>query len=479
MSNASTENHGDNQSFEEMLNESFQAGPELEAGTRVKAHIVQITDEFVFCDIGAKKEAVIKTSEILDDQGDYTASRGDDLDAIVVSTRGDIELTTAIGKGVTTKPLLRMAWAEKIPVSGTVAATTKGGLSVNLGGIRAFCPRSQIDTRSVQDMESLVGQNMVFLISRYEEGGRNIILSRRDLLEEEQAKRKEVLEKTLKQGDQVTGTVQSTRDFGIFIDLQGFEALVPRSELSWSRSVSPSHFNMGQEVTAQVLAMDWENDRLSLSIKALSPDPWESIDNFKPGQELQGTVTNLIKAGAIVEIAEGLEGFIHVSRMSLTKRVNRPEDVLSRGDRVMVTIDSIDKKERKISLILKTGEKDPWLSIDDSFAQGTHTAMIESVSKKGLGIRLENGMDGFVPVRELKNSDGDIQKTYATGSQVTLAVKDMVREDRRLILSERLADQEREREEFRQYSGSDEPAGSSLGAMFKDTFEQLKKDVSG
>jgi small subunit ribosomal protein S1 len=468
----------DSRSFEEMLNDSMDQVLDTREGDKVKARIIQINDDTAFCDIGAKNEAVLQASELYNDDGECSYKPGDEIDAVIVSTRGDIELTTRIGRGKTTKKLIQNAFREKTPVEGTVSGVTKGGLSVSLGNTRAFCPRSQVDTRPVNDLEALVGSRLTFLISKFEEGGRNIVLSRRDLLDLDKESRKKELMETLSVGDTCTGTVSSSQNFGIFVDLEGYEALVPKSELSWSRSSSPSSFPKGSIVTTKVIDTDWENDRLTLSIKEMEENPWNTIDSYSPGQVLDATITAMLKSGAIAEFAEGLEGFIHLSRMSVTKRINKPEEVVKRGERVKVSIDSIDRGKQRISLSLITGEKDPWAAIDSSIHEGVHEAVIESSRNNGLSVRLENGIDGFVPTRELKNNSADIQTSYPTGSVIHVAVKDMNINGRKCILSERLADSEREREEFREYSKSEETTSSSLGALFKDTFDQLKKDVS-
>ena len=286
------------------------------------------------------------------------------------------------------------------------------------------------------------------------------------------------LKGSLKAGDTVTGTVSSIQKFGLFVDLGGVEALVPRSEISWSRNSDPSDYKTGDSVTAKVIDLDWDNNRLTLSIKKTQGEPWDMIDQFSEGSTVNGTVTNLINTGAFVELKPGLEGFIHISRMSLSKRINRPEDVLSKGDSVSVRVIGINRENQKISLELLTDEADPWQASGNDLLEGVHTGIVESVRGSGAHIRLSNGMLGFAPKERLTAKGVDVQKEFPVGSEVRVAVIEMDRQDRKIILSVKDAEKKQEQEDFKKFSDRHSSSGgSTLGDLFKDKFEELQKKV--
>jgi small subunit ribosomal protein S1 len=465
-------------SFEELLDRSLAAEKDPDQGTRVTGKVVYITDDSIYCDISTKHDALVPIEECRDENGELTIEVGDTLEALVVSRGQEIVLTTTIGRGAVNKKLLSLAHREGLPVEGKVAATSSGGLTVEVGDIRCFCPHSHIHTRRVTDPESLVGTTMTFNILRYEEGGRNIVLSRKEFLNEQKMQALSSLKETLNEGDRVEGPITSVQDFGIFIDLDGIEALVPRSELSWSRITRPSDYQTGEKLAGIVTSIDWDEERISVSTRALSPDPWESVDRFSPGTTTEGTVTNLIKSGAFVEIADGIEGFIHISRMSMIKRVSKPEEVLSRGDRVTVTIDRIDSENRKIALSLVTDESNPWNSLPDDFRDQTHSVRVEKTVPRGLHVRLSNGLPAFIPAGELLQA-GEVEKAYTAGTEILCSVKDFSSGDRKCILSEKGAGRLEEKKELKKYNEQKTPQSSTLGSQFKDTFEKLKKEVDG
>jgi len=311
----------DNEDFEKMLEDSLSRRDNFETGEKVDGTIVQVTGDQVFVDISGKSEAVIDIAEFLDENDDIRISRGDKIHAYIVSTnRGEVVLTSAIGMGSVSKELLEMAYRNGIPVRGTITNTVKSGYTVSVGGKRCFCPLSQVDMKVPDNPESMVHRSLDFKIIRFEERGNNIVLSRRALLDESRKERIEELRETLFIEDSVTGKVSSLTDFGVFVDLGGIDALVPRSELSWSRSANPYSFEVEQEITGKVIDLDWDEQKITLSIKQLQPRPWEKIGNYSEGDMVTGTVTNCIRNGAFVEIEPGLEGFIPVSRMSYTDR---------------------------------------------------------------------------------------------------------------------------------------------------------------
>ncbi len=449
-------------------------------GAKVEGKVVFITSDLAFVDISGKSEAVIGIEEFRNNDGSLSVQVGDILQAYVVSrTGGEIHLTSSLGRGGINPGLMQMAYRESIPVYGTVTDTVKGGYSVSVGGIKCFCPVSQIDTRNPSDPKSMVNRAFLFKIIEYKEKGRNIIVSRSALLEEQRRVTADNLKHTLKEGDRITGTITGIRNFGVFVDIGGVEALVPKSELTWSRYADTSAFHQGAKIDAIVKSIDWENKRLTLSVKDLSPEPWEHIDRYETGQTVSGVVVNIIKNGAFMELEPGLDGFIHVSRMNFLKKINRPEEVVSIGDHVNARIVSINSGEKKISLELVPNEPDPWEGDGKDIANSVQEVTIEDVKPAGLNVRLANGMLGFIPRGELNTKiESEIQKKYAEGGTLQAAVLRMEQNNRKLILSEREALRVEERSDYEKFIKKDSSTQStSLGSLLKNKFDDIQKKM--
>jgi small subunit ribosomal protein S1 len=467
--------------FESLLEDSLTGADSFSTGDKVSGKVVFIDRENVFIDITGKSDAIIDIAEFRDTDGSCTVKEGDRVDAYIVSiTSGEILLTREIGRGDVNFELLKFAHSNSIPVHGRISGEVKGGYTVAISSFNAFCPLSQVGIKPPAHPDELLNRTFSFKITQLEKNGRNIILSRRSLLEEVREEKAAELKKSLKVNDQLTGKVTSIQKFGIFVDIGGIDALVPRSEISRSRNVSPDSYKPGDEVTGSVISIDWESKKISMSIKQLMPDPWETIEKYQPGETVNGTVTNMIKQGAFVEIEPGLEGFIHISRMSRTKRVQKPEDVISINHNVNVRINEIKTDEKKISLELLTGEADPWETAGEEIIGNVENSTIEVSGPKGLHVRLENGMAGFIPKEKLKDAKkGDIQKIYSVGSLVKAAVTEFNAKNQRLILSEIEAENVETKREVSNYMKNNETSeGSTLGAQFGDQFSKLRDKLN-
>ncbi|HPJ39602.1 MAG TPA: S1 RNA-binding domain-containing protein [Spirochaetota bacterium] len=472
------ENDFSNEDFEKMLEESLVKSDSFEVGDRVQGTVVLITQDSILIDISGKSEAVIDRTEFIDENDEITVKRGDTIDAIVATlSGGEIRLTTKIGMGFLNRELVEKAYQEQLPVTGTVTGQVKGGYRVSISGITAFCPISQTGFQSPDSPEELINQSFEFMILEYREGGRNIIVSRRTYLEQKREQRLSEILTTVHVGDSIHGTVQSIQGFGVIVDLDGVEGMVPRSEVSWSRSNDLSMFKKGDPVTAKIIAID-ENRRILLSIKQLSPEPWDNAGKYQKGQTLNGRITNTIKNGAFVELEPGLEGFIPVSKLSLLKRVANVEDVVRTGDMVNVRILDININDKKMLLELVTNEADPWELPTEELTSTVHTAIIEGNRNNGLTLRLSNGMLGFLPKGELLSSRGDTQSQYQTGNEIKVMVKDIDKNDKKLILSERRAEKNKEMKEYEEYNQQqDSPGASTLGSLFKDKFSEINRNI--
>ncbi len=356
--------------------------------------MIAVGAETAFVAIGGKSEAVISLAEFRNpDTGEITLALGDELEATVTddgSRSGSIVLKKTLGRGGHVPGELQQALDHGIPVEGVVTGQNKGGFEVQVVGQRAFCPASQIDLRR-HDPAEYVGQRLSFRVTKIEGNGRNIVVSRRALLEEEAAKLAEATWERLQVGATVQGTVSSIRDFGAFIDLGGVEGLVHVSELGYGRSPHPSDvLKVGETVEAQVLKIEPDpktgQKRVGLSLRALAPDPWTTVAaTFPTGASVRGKVRKLEAFGAFVEIAPGIDGLVHVSRMVADRRISHPKQAVAVGDEVDVTVLSIDTEQRRIALSMVEGARREQEAAEHSERREEAAALAKANEPRGLG----------------------------------------------------------------------------------------------
>lgn len=345
----------DNDSFEALLNASGEKPVRtLTPGQKISATIVGIDGETIFLDVGLKSEGIINGSEFLDENGELTVSVGDSVSVYYLKSGGSEQLFTAkLGSGASSAHL-EEAWRSGVPVEGTVKAEIKGGFEVTLSGnIRAFCPYSQMGLRRVEDpAQEYIDTQKTFLITKFSENGRNIVISARALQEEEQEQKREELKETLTEGMTLDGVITSIRQFGLFVDIGGVDGLVPLSEVGWSRVENlEDTFQAGQQVQVVIKGLDWENNRISLSIKETLEDPWtDAIGSFIEGSRHVGTINRLTPFGAFVNLAPGIDGLIHISKLGQGRRINHPREVVEEGQSIEILIESIDVESKRISL---------------------------------------------------------------------------------------------------------------------------------
>ncbi|HXE95376.1 MAG TPA: 30S ribosomal protein S1 [Dongiaceae bacterium] len=347
----------EDESFAELFEQDGkQAKRWLEPGQKLTGKVLKIGTEWIFMDTGQKGEGVIERKEFLDIDGNLTVREGDEIAAYFLSSsHGEMRFTTRIGGGASGSTQLEQAWQAGVPVEGVVEKEIKGGYEIKLGGTaRAFCPYSQIALRRVENPEALIGTRLTFRISEYAENGRNIIVSRRALLEEEQQRLKEEAQAGISEGMTVTGTVTSVQDYGAFVDIGGLEGLLPVSEIGWSRVKDVREvLSVGQQLKMVVKSIDRDKDRISLSIKDTLADPWEQVvDKFPEGSFHTGTVARLDTFGAFVTLGDGVDGLLHISKLGGGKRINHPREVVKEGEQIEVKIEGIDRGNRRISLAL-------------------------------------------------------------------------------------------------------------------------------
>ncbi len=349
-------------SFAQLLEEIPAETGFFRPGQVLEAKIVRITPDWIFLDVGGKSEGYLDARELLNDKGELTVREGELIRVYFLSSReNELHFTTRITGAEAGRAFLEDAAQNRIPVEGTVTKEVKGGYEIRLpGGLRGFCPFSQMGMRRNENTAELIGSRRNFYILEYREKGRNIILSNRAVLEEEETARKEQAKSHLSEGAMLKGTVTAVRDFGAFVDIDGIQGLVPYSELSWERGTDINQLlKPGQEVNVKIIKLDPERDRITLSLRAAQPDPWENIlEKYPIGSRHKGRVEHLEEFGAFVSLEPGVDGLIHISKMRKGKKLRHAREALKEGEHVEVEIDKIKKGKRRISLALVATEEE-------------------------------------------------------------------------------------------------------------------------
>jgi len=343
-------------SFAEMLEQSMVGTTQLEPGQKIDAKVLQIGDDWVFLDVGQKGEGVLDRKELIDNEGELTVAVGDTVSAYFMSRKGgELRFTTRLGGGSSGTAQLEEAWRSEIPVEGRVEKEVKGGYEVKLpGNVRAFCPFSQLGLGRREDASEVTGRTLSFRISQFGEQGRNIVVSHRVILDEERRQQKEALKTRLKEGMVVSGTITNIRDFGAFIDIGGLEGLLPISEISYGRIDHIEEvLEVGQQLQVSVKRCDWEHDKFSFSLRDTLANPWSQVDaKYPAGSAHTGKVSRLAPFGAFITLEDGIDGLIHISKIGGDQRIKHPQDVLTVGQDIQVTIEKVDRDEKRISLAL-------------------------------------------------------------------------------------------------------------------------------
>ncbi|NOY68901.1 MAG: 30S ribosomal protein S1 [Deltaproteobacteria bacterium] len=429
------------------LFESYLPGGKdnLQTGEQITGEIIAIGDKSVFVTTGTKIDGVIDKLELINEEGELTCAVGEMLTLYVVSTDdGEIRLSRVLS-GAGGLSLLYDANKSGIPVEGRVIEECKGGFKVNLLGKIAFCPISQIDIAYVEKGEDYVGTTFEFLITRIEERGRNIVISRRDLLNRQMAAAREEFLLTLKEGDILEGRTTKIMPFGAFVSIApGVEGMVHISELGWSHVNSVEDIvKINDMVPVKVVSIGEapkdknRGPKISLSMKQAQTDPWDSIgDKFMPGGKVFGVVTRCADFGAFVEIAPGLEGLVHISEMSYRKRIVKTEDIVQPGQEISVMIKSIDPENRRISLSIKDAEGDPWVNVESRYPVGQPVkGIIDKKEAFGFFIILEPGVTGLLPISKI-NASPDVREIdkLKTGDTITVIIKSVDPRERKISL---------------------------------------------
>ena len=376
---------------------------DFKEGSIIKGHILEVRAREVLVDIGYKSEGVIPLSEF-EDMEDIQV--GDEVEVLLCRLEND-EGMVILSKE---RAAYRQNWEKIVKVfhdsgiiKGKVRSVVKGGLTVNIG-VEAFLPGSQIDIVPPKDLHQFVGNTYEFKIVKINDDRKNVVLSRRELIEQERADRRSRFLDSTKAGDVVRGAIKNLTDFGAFVDLDGMDGLLHITDMSWGRLGHPSELlKVGQEVEVVVLDINRDKERVSLGLKQIQKNPWEETEGrFPVGTRVKGKITNLVPYGAFVEIEEGVEGLIHVSELSWTKRITRPSDVLTLGQEIEAIVLGVNRDEQKISLGVRQLEPNPWEEIEHRYPIGKQVkGTVRNMTAYGAFVELEEGIDGMIHVSDM------------------------------------------------------------------------------
>jgi small subunit ribosomal protein S1 len=389
---------------EESFRELFENSPQgnLAVGDVVEGTVIQVNPDSVVVDVGYKSEGVIPLSEFSVDGQPADIKVNDKIDVLFERAENDSGLI-GLSKEKADRQKVWNSLEEDAVVEGKIVSRIKGGLSVDIG-VNAFLPGSQVDLRPVRNLDKLIGETFEFKIIKLNKRRGNIVLSRRVLLENERESQRADTLKTLEEGQIVEGVVKNLTDYGAFIDLGGIDGLLHITDMSWGRVTHPSDIlAVGDTINVKVLKFDREKERVSLGLKQTAPDPWLSVaDKYPAGAKVSGKVVSLTDYGAFVELEEGVEGLIHVSEMSWTKRIKHPNKILSIGDEVEIVVLAMDTENRRISLGLKQVEPNPWEEIGEKIPVGTVIeGQVKNITDFGIFVGVDEGIDGLVHISDL------------------------------------------------------------------------------
>lgn len=396
---------GGEQTYEQLLDDYSHLAPPTE-GEVLMGHVLQVTPKGVIVDVGLKLEGIVPLDQVSAPDGQLLVQPGDTIEVTVDRRRemeGYITLSHERASRIRAWDTLEKAHKENLMISGRVLGRVKGGLSVDVGVI-AFMPSTQVDVRPMHNLDSFLGQDIAVKVVKLNRKRNNVVVSRKLAMEDEITVRKSSLLDHLSEGDLVTGVVKNLTDYGAFVDLGGIDGLLHVSDMSHGRVAHPSSvLQVGLEITVKVLKFDHDKERISLGLKQVQPDPWETIyDRYADGMKVVGRVVSVTDYGAFVELEAGVEGLIHISEMTWSRRMKHPSKVVRVGDDVESVVLEVKPKDRRISLGIKQLEADPWTTVDERYAIGSVVeGRVRKLSEFGAFIEIEEGIDGLVHISDL------------------------------------------------------------------------------
>jgi small subunit ribosomal protein S1 len=473
-------------SMENVMNLYEESFKRFAEGEVVTGRIISIDKDHVLVDIGYKSEGQIRLSEFKDEEGNITAEMGDSVE-VMVEWWDDEEERVVLSKekaaNIKTWDAIKKSYDEDGTVEGVISNRVKGGFSVDIG-VQAFLPGSQADLRPIRNLDELVGKTFEFKILKYNRKRSNIVLSRRAILEKEREEKRSTTLTSIHEGKVVDGIVKNITDYGVFIDLGGVDGLLHITDISWGRVKHPSElFAVGDTITVKILSFDLEKERVSLGMKQLTTDPWSvAAEKYAVGSKVSGVVVSLTDYGAFVELEEGIEGLIHVSEMSWTRKIRHPSKVVSVGEEVEAVVLDIKPESRRISLGMKQVIPNPWDVIAEKYPVGTTIeGKIKNITDFGLFIGIDEGIDGLVHISDISwiKRIKHPSELFKKGDMVQAIVLDIEKESERFSLGIKQLQDDPWKTVAERYQVGKEITGTVTNLTDFGVFVELEEGIEG
>ncbi len=456
----------------------------IEEGEIVKSKVLRVTDAAVILDVGFKSEGAVAIDEFKDPK---SLKEGDEVEVYLEhleDQEGAVVLSKKKADFMRVWEKIREAFEKDEPVSGSLVKKIKGGVVVDLMGVDAFLPGSQIALRRVPNIDELLGQSYEFKIIKLNKRRRNIVVSRRVLLEAERKTKREVLMKELQVGQVRTGVVKNITDFGAFIDLGGVDGLLHITDMSYGRVSHPSEMvRLGQELQVKILDIDWERERISLGLKQLQEHPWKDVAAKYPvGTRVQGKVVSITNYGAFVELEPGIEGLVHISEMSWTRNVRHPSKIVSIGETIEAVVLKVDEGEEKISLGMKQTEQDPWMALPAKYPVGTRLkGKVRNLTSFGAFVEIEPGIDGLIHISDMSWTKRvqHPSEVVKKGDEVDVLILNVDAENKRISLGLKQAQEDPWLRIGETYPVGTDLRGRVLRLMDKGVVVDIGNDIEG
>ncbi|MEW6595333.1 MAG: 30S ribosomal protein S1 [Thermodesulfobacteriota bacterium] len=473
---------GSGQSFAELFEQSSKV---IDVGEVTMGTVVAIRNDYALIDIGDKSESEIAVAEFRNEAGEIDVKVGDAFEVFVEKREpeGGLKLSRERAIGIKVwEEIARIQEADGT-IQGRIDSRVKGGLSVDIG-VPAFLPYSQIDLRPVKDLDNLIGKTFDFKVLKYNRRRNNVVISRRAILEADRQKLREEMRSSLAEGQVLTGTITNITDYGIFIDLGGMDGLCHITDLSWGRVSHPSKmFRVGEEIQVKVLKYDRETDKVSLGVKQLKDDPWATIQERYPvSSKATGKVVSITDYGVFVELEEGVEGLVHVSEMSWSKKARHPSKMVAPGEQVEVVILSIDAEAKRISLGMKQLQPNPWDMVAENYPVGSIIeGKIKNITDFGIFIGIEEGIDGLIHVSDLSWTERIKHpgEKYNKGETIQAVVLKIDKENERFSLGVKQLEPDPWEEAVRKYAIGTEVTGKITNVTEFGVFVELEEGIEG
>ncbi|AFL86687.1 SSU ribosomal protein S1P [Terriglobus roseus DSM 18391] len=469
----------------EQAEDKAAASAAMEEDKVITGTVVKITDKYVVVDIGLKSEGLIPKEQVLDHTGEPKLAVGDAVEVVVEREDHEGGYLVSYEKAQRHRlwDQLEKAAADKTPVTGTVLSRVKGGLTVDIG-VKAFLPGSQVEIRPVRNLDTYLGTQLDVRVIKLNKKRGNVVISRKEILEEEQNARKSVTLETLEEGAVLTGVVKNLTDYGAFVELGGLDGLLHITDMSWGRLTHPRDLvQVGDEIQVKVLKFDKDKHRVSLGFKQLTPDPWlDAIERYPIGAQVKGRVLSVTDYGAFVELEQGIEGLVHVSEMTWSKRMKHPSKMVKPGDEVDTIILAVNPNDRRISLGMKQLQDNPWEQLENKYPIGaTVEGRVRNLTDFGAFIEIEDGIDGLVHVsnlswtKRIKHPSEVLKK----GEKVKAVVLGVEPENRRLSLGVKQLEPDVWDTFFAQHRVGDVVKGKVLRTAQFGAFVEIAEGVEG